>query len=160
MISQSLDKSAYLAITTRLNDDFLKRVLLVDQQDCVSVDFADACLTSQRATGPVAIVDRKADVAAAARAIAASILLFGGKGPYAPSCILANEFVEEEFSRMLEQYASAKAQLRPGVNGFEHSTNDHKQEAASKGIGKTGPASAKHLMRLSSRYASPFLILC
>lgn len=153
MASQSLDRSAFRTSTTRLNDDFLKRVLLVDQQDCVSSELAGSRLTSQRSTGAVAIVDRKADVAAAARAIAASILLFGGKGPYAPSCILVNEYVEEEFSRLFAEHASAKAQIGTGLNDFDHSSNGHKQEAASSGVGKISSASRKRLIRLSNRYA-------
>jgi hypothetical protein len=129
MISQSLDNLAFVMANTRPKDDFLQKCLVIDQQNCVSPENAK-WLRCQATMGAVAIVDRTADVAAAAKAIAMSTLLFAGKGNYAPNCILVNEFVEENFSQLFEQYASATARSdlgsnrghKGGVNGDVHKT--------------------------------------
>ena len=100
--------------------------------------------------GAVAVVDRTADLATAARTIATSTVLFAGKGPYAPSCILVNEFVEKEFCRIFEQCASATAQS--GWGAVETHTNGQKQEAMNGSVPKTSTALRNvHLTRLTDR---------
>ena len=158
MISQSLDQLAFGTTSTRPKDDFLKKCLVIDQQNCVTPENAKSLIRSQVTMDAVAIVDRTADVAAAAQAIATSTLLFAGKGLYAPSCILVNEFVEKEFSRMFEEYASATTQS--GLGGVDRHTSAQKQEAMNGGLPKNSTTSRNaHLTRLTNRYGCPICSL-
>lgn len=54
----------------------------------------------------MAIVDRSADLDAAARAITTARFSFGGSSPYAPDLVLVNEFVKKEFFEACSRYAS------------------------------------------------------
>ncbi|KAK5059602.1 hypothetical protein LTR69_006191 [Exophiala sideris] len=107
MVFQSLDNLSFVTTMTRPENDFLRKCVVLDQQNCVSPTQAPWLIRSQVTMAAVVIVDRTADVASAAKVVAMSTVLFGGNGPYAPSCILVNEFVEEDFSRLFYQYASA-----------------------------------------------------
>lgn len=107
MVSQSLDNVSFVTTRTRPENDFLRKCVVLDQQNCISPTNAHWLIRTQVTRAAVVIVDRTADVTSAAKIVAMSTVLFGGNGPYAPSCILVNEFVEEDFSRLFEQYASA-----------------------------------------------------
>ncbi|KAJ9615475.1 hypothetical protein H2200_001550 [Cladophialophora chaetospira] len=132
----SLDKVAFTTTTTRPKDDFLKRCLVVDQLNCISPGTFRSLLSSQSTSHAIAIVDRTANVAVAAQALAASTLLFSGKGPYAPSCILVNEYVEAEFSRTFTDHASETAQSQTLLNGANGYTNTQKQEGVNGSVHK------------------------
>lgn len=54
----------------------------------------------------VAIVDRSADIEAAAKAITAARFSFGGYSPYAPDLVLVNEFVKKEFFEACSRFAT------------------------------------------------------
>jgi len=150
MISQSLDNLAFGTTSPRPKVDFLQKCLVIDQQNCLSPENATWLIRSQVTMGAVAIVDRTADIAVAAKAIAMSTLLFAGKGPYAPSCILVNEFVDKEFSQLFEQYASA---IAPNdVESGRHHTSAHRQEAMNGGPSKNPTASrTARFTRLTNR---------
>ncbi|KAK5129995.1 hypothetical protein LTR08_002550 [Meristemomyces frigidus] len=73
-------------------------------------------LTSSTPT--VAVVDRTANVQLAARELVAARFSFGGQSPYAPDCVLVNEFVKQAF---LQAVVSECVKLATGetVNGHE-----------------------------------------
>lgn len=80
----------------------------------------------------VAVVERSADTAAAARAIATARLAFQGRSVYAPDVILVNEFVANDFLRSLKQaLAAPKGLLRRSTNTSEA------QESTAASINKT-----------------------
>lgn len=54
----------------------------------------------------IAIVDRSADIEAAAQAIATARFRFGGTSPYAPDLVLVNEFVKTDFFEACSRHAS------------------------------------------------------
>ena len=150
MIFQSLDDLAFGTTSTRPKDDFLKKCSVIDQQHCVSPVSASRLIRSQVTLGAVAVVDRTADLTAAAKAIAMSTLLFTGKGPYAPSCILVNEFVEKEFSRLFEQHASATTQIVLESGRLHNSA--HGQKGMNGGFPRNSSASANaRLTRITNR---------
>ena len=137
MITQSLDHLAYGTMPTRPNDDFLRQCMVIDQKNSITTENVKSLLKSQTTMGVVAIVDRTADVAAAARTIAMSTILFGGKGPYAPSCILVNEFVEKKFSQLYEDYASTTT--KSSLNGVNGELGAGKKDALNGGLHKSLP---------------------
>jgi hypothetical protein len=67
----------------------------------------------------VAIVDRTADVAVAACAIALSTIWLAGRGPYAPCCVLLNEFIEPQFSKLFNEFFSTMSERRARPNRTE-----------------------------------------
>ena len=108
MINEALDNLAFGVVNNRPGNEFLKKCLVVDQQNSLSSTNAKRLLSSGSRSSAVAIVDRTADVESAVKSIAMSVELYSGRGPYAPNCILVNEFVEKEFARVFETYASCE----------------------------------------------------
>ncbi len=139
MISESLDNLAFLTTSTRPSDNFLKQCLVIDQQNCISPTISKWLVRSQATRGAVAVVDRTADVATAAKAIATSMFLFDGRGPYAPTCILVNEFVEQEFCRLFEQHGSAA--VPDTSRNCDRPKSAHKQQAVNGNLSRKLTAS-------------------
>lgn len=54
----------------------------------------------------MAIVDRSADIEAAAKAITTARFSFGGYSPYAPDLVLVNEFIKKDFFEACSRYAT------------------------------------------------------
>ena len=153
MMSESLDQLAFGTTSTRPKDDFLQKCLVIDQQNCLSPANANRLVRSQVTLGAVAVVDRTADLAAAAKVIATSTLLFAGRGPYPPTCILVNEFLEKEFSRLFVQYASDASKTSQSVLENGHAqTSAHKQKGVNGGLSRY-PTSSRNtpLIRLTNR---------
>lgn len=103
---QSLDRTAFVVTNTRPPSEFLARCLIVDQTGSVAPLMGRRTLRSEPQLWAVAIVDRTANLELAAREIVCSRIFFSGKGSYAPSCILVNEFVERRFIRLLREQLS------------------------------------------------------
>lgn len=106
-LSQALDSTAFVATSTRPSSDMLIRCLVVDQTGSVPSPVGRRVLRSQPRSCTVAIVDRTADLKLATKEILGSRTLFSGKGPYAPNFILVNEFVEQDFIRLVREQLSA-----------------------------------------------------
>ena len=82
----------------------------------------------------VAIVDRTADLSAAAKDLVTARFAFGGASPYAPDLVLINEFKKEEFMQLVLQHS-----IRFLANSTSASARDVKKDnrpfdpSASKG---------------------------
>lgn len=102
-------------------------VTLVDQ-----TGHADAKnqLTSSSTSRCVAIVDRSADIDAAAKAITTARFSFGGSSPYAPDLVLVNEFVKKEFFEACSRYATLSFARASG----ERKVGRHENEEIRKAI--------------------------
>jgi hypothetical protein len=103
---QSLDMTAYGVISTRPPSEFLNRCLIVDQVGVLPSLTGRRTLRSQPQLGAVAIIDRTANLELAAKEILCSRTFFSSRGPYAPSCILVNEYVEDDFVRLFRKQLS------------------------------------------------------
>lgn len=83
------------------------------------------------------LVDRTADLEQAAKEIFLSRTFFSGKGPYAPSCILVNEFVEQDLVILLQKQISkcqgnkTIAEMNAISPGF-HSAQENSSEVSSQ----------------------------
>lgn len=78
----------------------------MDQTGELATTIDNRVLRSQPQSWAVVIVDRTADLEQAAKEIFLSRTFFSGKGHYAPSCILVNEFVEQDLVRLLQKEIS------------------------------------------------------
>ncbi|KAK7509192.1 Aldehyde/histidinol dehydrogenase [Phyllosticta citriasiana] len=98
ILKAALDPDVY-AITpsypSSLDPSTTVQVLQNGARDNVPIRPHD--IVSPTAARVLAIVDRTADVAAAARDLVAARFAFGGRSPYAPDLVLVNEFVKTAF---------------------------------------------------------------
>lgn len=101
---EALDKTAFITVSSRPPVDFLSRCIVVDQTGSISAASTQRLISSDTGVAAVAIVDRTANVDQAAKEIVKSRIAFSGRGRYAPSYILVNEFVEDEFLDSLRRY--------------------------------------------------------
>ncbi|KAF7131374.1 hypothetical protein CNMCM5793_004545 [Aspergillus hiratsukae] len=104
ILSQALDADTFAISDERTDAAFLSRVLMVSQTG--SAPLAERTLLSPANARTVAVVDRTADVAAAAEALVAARFAFGGRSTYSPDIVLVNEFVMKRFVETVIQQAS------------------------------------------------------
>lgn len=102
-----LDGNVFWISDERVTDkEVLEKAVLVDQTgDGGPVSLTRHLVSSSRAR-VVAVVDRSADVEAAAKAITTARFSFGGASPYAPDLVLVNEFVKAPFYEACSRYAT------------------------------------------------------
>lgn len=114
LLPAALDANTFHLAKTVTDASILATALLVDQTGASSStspspsthhSLTNQLLSSTRARA-VAIVDRTADVAAAARALANARFGFGGASPYAPDLVLVHEFVKPAFFEACAQHAT------------------------------------------------------
>ena len=88
---------------TASDQSILDEAVLVDQTGA-----RPSCLRvlSSSTARAVAVVDRTADVEAAARAITTARFCYGGRSPFAPDLVLVNEFVKKAFIEACSRYAT------------------------------------------------------
>lgn len=101
---EALDKTAFITISSRPPVDFLSCCIVVDQTGSISAASTQRLIRSDAGVAAVAIVDRTANIDQAAKEIVKSRIAFSGRGRYAPSYILVNEFVENKFLDSLSRY--------------------------------------------------------
>ncbi|KAJ2901687.1 Aldehyde dehydrogenase dimeric NADP-preferring [Zalerion maritima] len=99
ILTSALDVSTFAVVTSTVPSDVLESALLVDQTSPTlsSTPTVTNLLASPSKSRVVAVVDRTADVDAAAKAISAARFSFGGASPYAPDLVLVNEYVKDAF---------------------------------------------------------------
>lgn len=94
---ETYDTESLVVATSRVEDaTFLDSCLLVDQLP-VSAQNARNVLAPPFDGKVIAVVDRTADITAAARAIVRSKCHFQGSSPYAVDLVLVNEWVKKDF---------------------------------------------------------------
>ena len=154
MVTESLDTISFRIASTRPSIDQLRKCLVIDQQDCVSPGNARRLLASYRTSGAVAIVDRTANVDLAAKHIAMSISLYSSRGPYAPTCIFVNEFVQKEFSRRLEKHVATISGQISDHSTADGVTNSRQPKPQSLRESRMGPGTGFYA-RTADRYSYP-----
>ncbi|KAI8248188.1 hypothetical protein K4K56_011126 [Colletotrichum sp. SAR 10_98] len=106
VLPRALNQNAF-CITKKITDhSLLDSAILVDQTGAApSASHVNHFVSSNTARA-IAIVDRTADIEAAAGAITAARFGFGGQSPYAPDLVLVNEYVKKEFFEACSKHAS------------------------------------------------------
>ncbi|KAK1984356.1 Aldehyde/histidinol dehydrogenase [Colletotrichum cereale] len=107
VLPRALNQNAFCITKTITDAYLLEQAILVDQTNKSPLPAARANnIVSANAARAVAIVDRTADVEAAAKAITAARFSFGGQSPYAPDLVLVNEFVKKDFFEACSKHAT------------------------------------------------------
>lgn len=112
LLTQALDVNTFSILKGGGGDLELDGLSVVDQTHHAS---SQSQLKSSSKYRCVAIVDRSADVDAAAKAITTARFSFGGYSPYAPDLVLVNEFVKKEFFEACSRYATLSFAGASGV---------------------------------------------
>ncbi|KAK0719812.1 hypothetical protein B0H67DRAFT_643125 [Lasiosphaeris hirsuta] len=106
-LTKSLDQNTFYVSGGAVTDSsILDSAVLVDQTGNGSASTLTRHLISSSRTRTVAVVDRTANVEAAAKAITRARFGFGGTSPYAPDLVLVNEFVKKPFLEACSRYAT------------------------------------------------------
>ena len=79
----------------------------------------------------IAIVDRSAQVADAAREVTRARFAFGGRSAYAPDLVLVNEFILKDFCIAVTQYATSL--FAGSIDGKQQNGNPRKNKTGPKG---------------------------
>ncbi|KAK1754701.1 hypothetical protein QBC47DRAFT_384714 [Echria macrotheca] len=115
--------------------EILARAVLVDQAGPGPATTLTNQIFSSSQARVVAVVDRTADIEAAARAVTTARFAFGGGSPYAPDLVLVHEFVKQKFLEACSRFViGASAERKRDVAGEEEkNTRQAIQEAADRG---------------------------
>ncbi|KAL4861437.1 hypothetical protein BDV12DRAFT_204011 [Aspergillus spectabilis] len=145
---QALSSASFAVIHGSLDQALIQRLGV----RCISLQPNNPS-SSNKANRTVAIVDRTADIAAAAASIVRARFAFGGRSVYAPDFVLVNEFVKEKFLEAVVSEAIAyqgwPSPLSEEVNLRESFAKIATENAAS--IVSMGPTSC--VLDMTSRSA-------
>lgn len=108
LLPKFLDHDSFLLSTSRIPDQELKPCLLVDQQSPVISGAPRKDVLSSSTARVVAVVDRTADIDAAACCLVHARYTYQGTSPYAPDLVLVNGFVKKQFIEACMRYATTQ----------------------------------------------------
>ena len=116
LLLESLDQDTFTVLESMSRElESAERCLVVDQLGQSSDDSQHILCAPPENSRVVAVVDRSADIAAAAAFIANARLAFNGRSPYAPDVVLVNEFVLGTFLKaVVEAFTQKIVNSRPG----------------------------------------------
>jgi acyl-CoA reductase-like NAD-dependent aldehyde dehydrogenase len=118
-----------------------------------------AQLVSSLEARTIAIVDRTADIEAAAKAIVMARFSFQGMSPYAPDLVIVNEFVHKDFFEACTRYASQSFASHPApARSPQHPSRVAQKaikDAEEKGQLSCFGSSNFMLVDISERYSNP-----
>ncbi|GKZ29206.1 hypothetical protein AbraIFM66950_003645 [Aspergillus brasiliensis] len=104
ILPQTLDADTFAISEERPDTAFLNRTHIIAQSDSISP--SNNSLSSPSSARTVAIVDRTANVSAAAEALVSARFAFGGRSTYSPDVVLVQEFAMKEFVEAIIQRSS------------------------------------------------------
>lgn len=138
LLPKALDSDTFCILDSPVESLSTASVMLVDQTSSEEV-----CATSQLPSNPlaraIAIVDRSADVEAAAKAIVTARCAFHATSPYSPDLVIVNDFVHQKFTEACLRHAenisksTAPTQDSPSRNNHSLATKKVLEEAEGNG---------------------------
>ncbi|PYI19517.1 aldehyde dehydrogenase PutA [Aspergillus violaceofuscus CBS 115571] len=105
ILPPALDADTFAVSEDRPDVSFLSQVVVLNQNGDAG-QISGQSISSPSTARTIAVVDRTADVPAAAEALVAARLTFGGRSPYSPDVVLVQEFVMKEFVEAVLQRSS------------------------------------------------------
>lgn len=158
ILPQSLDQNVFCITTTVSDPTILASAILVDQTASSSASSLTTQLKSATSHRVIAVVDRTADVDAAARAITAARFGFGGMSPYAPDLVLVNEYIKREFFEACSRYATLSFARETAVKRVDGNRTEASrraiQEAEDKRVATSFGSSDFKLVDIKDRDAA------
>jgi hypothetical protein len=134
LLPKALDPDTFGVLHSNIQN--FPNMFLVDQTSNSAASPMD-CLPSNPSARAIAVVDRAADVEAAAKTIVRARFSFQGTSPYSPDLIIVNDYIKNEFTEACSRYAgkffsSASKATRP-QNNSSILTKKALKEAEDKG---------------------------
>ena len=126
ILPQVLDADTFAISEERPDGSFLERTHIIAQNDSVSL--SSNTLSSPTSSTTVALVDRTANIPAAAEALVSARFAFGGRSTYSPDIVLVQEFAMKEFVEAIIQRSS---KYLGGQNGEARQTIANPRRASS-----------------------------
>lgn len=136
LLTAALDLNTFCIVKSVTDQTLLNEALLVDQTGNGPSRTLTSALLSSTHARCVAIVDRSADLDAAARAITTARFSFGGSSPYAPDLVLVNEFVKKDFFEACSRYATLSFAGEGGVKRVSGNQHEETRKAVEVAEGK------------------------
>ncbi|PYI09812.1 aldehyde dehydrogenase PutA [Aspergillus sclerotiicarbonarius CBS 121057] len=126
ILPEALDADTFAISEERPDSAFLERTHVIAQNDSVSLSTNTLSLPTSSRT--VALVDRTANIPAAAQALVSARFAFGGRSTYSPDIVLVQEFAMKEFVEAVIQRSS---KYLGGQNGEARQTVVNPRRASS-----------------------------
>lgn len=157
LLTQALDTNTFCIVKSTSDHPAIQEsAVIIDQAGEVQSAPLVNQLRSSSTNRCVAIVDRSADIEAAAKAIATARFSFGGTSPYAPDLVLVNEFVKKEFFEACSQHASS---LFAGEAGGKRKNSHNKLDGNREEELKKAIKSAEEKGQVSSFGSTEFKLV-
>jgi hypothetical protein len=128
VLPKALDPNTF-CISKSVPKSVLDAAVLVDQQGSAPPRTLTSQLLSAATARTVAVVDRTADVEAAAKAITSARFSFGGTSPYAPDLVLVNEYAKQAFFEACSKYATLSFARESGARKVSGNQNEGVRKA-------------------------------
>ena len=138
LLTKALDNDTFGIVTKSVPSESLPAHILLDQRSPSSSLISKTNeLLSSTSSRTLAIVDRTANVDAAAQAIVTARFSFQGTSPYAPDLVIVNEWVKKDFFEACTKYTtqliSSKGSVKPSSLNSTKETAKAIKEAESEG---------------------------
>lgn len=155
-LSNSLDRDTfYISNKAVQHQEFLDSSLIVDQLSTKPNPKVTELISSSKSP-VIAIVDRTADVEAAAEYLVGARFGFAGNSPYAPDLVVVNEFVKRSFFEACTKHASkafTEGNSKRLASDAVESTRKAVKNAESKGQATSFGSASFMLVEVQDRYA-------
>lgn len=130
VLPRALNQNVFCITKKIVDQSLLQTAILVDQSNTSLCSAARTShLVSANTSRAIAIVDRTADIEAAAKAITAARFSFGGKSPYAPDLVLVNEYVKKEFFEACSKHATLAFARETTIRRASDNSSDETKRA-------------------------------
>ncbi|KAL6705851.1 hypothetical protein ACN47E_006311 [Coniothyrium glycines] len=113
ILPEALESDTFAVISSNASAESLSGSFQVLQETQVSQPASFQLVSPS--TKVIAIIDRTANIAAAAEQLVTARFAFGGSSPYAPDVVLVNEFIKKDF---LEQVLKHSIRFLAGSGGI------------------------------------------
>lgn len=142
LLTKALDIDTFGIVTKPVSPQSLPAHILLDQTSSSSSPISKTNeLLSGTSARSLAIVDRTANLDAAAQAIVTARFSFQGTSPYAPDLVIVNEWVKKEFFEACSKYAtqifSSKGSAKSSSSNATKEMAKAVKEAEAKGQAST-----------------------
>lgn len=162
LLSRALDQDTFAILSERTTFSDIQSYCLVEQaQSSPSLTTKSNEIISNLQTRTLAIVDRTADIEAAAKVIVTARFSFQGTSPYAPDVVIVNDFIKKQFFEAVTKFASqifAERRVGKGPVGAARIMNEEVRksvkDAEAKGQVSSFGSSDFKILDISDR-ASP-----
>jgi hypothetical protein len=136
VLTKALDSDTFGITTSSITSLDLPSHIYLDQTSTNPVSKTNEIFSSTTSR-TIVIVDRTADIEAAAKAVVAARFSFQGTSAYAPDLVIVNEWIKKDFFEACIKYAaqlfSSKGAVKPSSSNASNETSKAVKDGEAKG---------------------------